>query len=419
MSTSRLKVTIIGINYAPEVTGIAPYTTGLAERLVRDGYEVRVVTSMPHYPAWRILPEHVDLPNVDTVSGVELRRLRHHIPTESGMLGRLRMELGFAFRAVTSRWGQPDVVICVSPSLVSSAAALLKARISRKRPKTIAWVQDIYSKGVVEAVDGSGLVARATVVGESAILRLADRVVVIHDRFKRTATDYLGVPEDRVEVVRNWTHVSAPSKVPDTDQRLRFGWSQDETIVLHAGNMGAKQGLDNVVETARIADETAAPVRFVLLGDGNQRRRLEALGSGISCLQFLDPLDDKDFAIALSCADILLLNEKPEVTEMAVPSKLTTYFAAAKPVVAATNFDSTSAEEIRVSGGGVIVPAGSPDRLLSEILALRNDRERAAELGSSGRRYQLTTLTSQACLDRLSKCIGGDDTRYTEDAHAV
>lgn len=215
MSTSRLKVTIIGINYAPEVAGIAPYTTGLAERLVRDGYEVRVVTSMPHYPAWRILPEHVDLPNVDTVSGVGCISV---VIFRSGMLGRLRMELGFTFRAVTSRWGQPDVVICVSPSLVSSAAALLKARISRKRPKTIAWVQDIYSKGVVEAVDG-GLVARATVVGESAILRLARPPSLNSDRFKLTDGP-IWVCLGRVEGGL-WLrfYVSAPSKVPDTDQR--------------------------------------------------------------------------------------------------------------------------------------------------------------------------------------------------------
>src|SRR3972149_5416494 len=48
------RLVILGINYAPESTGTAPYTTGLAEHLAAAGHEVTVVTGMPHYPSWRI-----------------------------------------------------------------------------------------------------------------------------------------------------------------------------------------------------------------------------------------------------------------------------------------------------------------------------------------------------------------------------
>ena len=48
------RVLVVGINYSPEPTGIAPYTTGMAEYLAEQGANVTVLTGVPHYPEWRI-----------------------------------------------------------------------------------------------------------------------------------------------------------------------------------------------------------------------------------------------------------------------------------------------------------------------------------------------------------------------------
>ena len=48
------RILITTINYAPEETGIAPYSTGLAEHLASQGYQVTTLTGLPHYPAWRV-----------------------------------------------------------------------------------------------------------------------------------------------------------------------------------------------------------------------------------------------------------------------------------------------------------------------------------------------------------------------------
>ena len=47
---------LYGINFAPELTGIGKYTGEMAERLVRQGHEVTVVTGYPYYPHWRLDP---------------------------------------------------------------------------------------------------------------------------------------------------------------------------------------------------------------------------------------------------------------------------------------------------------------------------------------------------------------------------
>jgi len=87
---------------------------------------------------------------------------------------------------------------------------------------------------------------------------------------------------------------------------------------LHAGNMGAKQGLENVVEAARLADQRGSPITFVLMGAGNQRSRLTALARGIRSIQFLEPLPDGEFETAVATADVLVLNERPQVAEHVV-----------------------------------------------------------------------------------------------------
>ena len=54
-----MRVLIIGINYSPELTGIGPYTAGLAEHLASRGDDVTVITGLPHYPDWRIAAGYV------------------------------------------------------------------------------------------------------------------------------------------------------------------------------------------------------------------------------------------------------------------------------------------------------------------------------------------------------------------------
>jgi hypothetical protein len=74
-----LRVLIIGINYRPEVTGIGPYTAGLAEHLAARGDDVTVITGLPHYPAWRIArgtPRAVV--RRETIRGVTVIRAAHN-----------------------------------------------------------------------------------------------------------------------------------------------------------------------------------------------------------------------------------------------------------------------------------------------------------------------------------------------------
>lgn len=387
------RLTIIGINHAPEPTGIAVYTTAIARALASSGSTVRVITGYPHYPQWRIHDEFSGSRQESVDHGVSVIRLRHLVPRQPKLLNRAAMEIHFGLRALTARWKNPDVVILVTPALLSTGIAAIRARIER-RPLLI-WVQDIYSLGVSESGTGGGVATRLLHSIESKILHSASTVIVIHDRFKRHLVGELGVAPERIRVIRNWSHVSPDVHEVRDDTRRRWGWASDELIVLHAGNIGAKQGLENVVGAAAIARATGSRVRFVLMGDGNQRNELENMPDS-AAVQFLDPVPDDQFMAMLLAADILLVNERAGLTEMSVPSKLTSYFSTGLPVLAATDPGSVTAQEVESSGAGLRVDAGDPPALLRAAEALGNDPVLREQLGAAGRAFLERNLTPEA-----------------------
>ncbi len=400
-----MKVTILGINYAPEPTGIAPYTTGLATGLAKRGHDVSVLTGHPHYPYWKRSGDSQALRSETTVDGVRVRRLQHPVPQKPSLLGRAAMELAFGLQLLTSRWGRPDVIICLTPPLLAAALAVARARMTWRRPAIGILVQDLYSRGVTETGAASGFAVTAVRVLESRTIRSCDGVSVIHSGFARDLIEQLGADGIRIREIRNWSHVSPADPTASAAFRVARGWAADELIVLHAGNMGYKQGLENVLSAAALADASSARVRFVLLGDGNRRASLESAAQGISSLEFLAPVDDADFPAALGAADVLLVNERPGVAHMSVPSKLTSYFSSGKPILAATGADGLTASELAASGAGICVPADRPDLLLSEATRLGSDRELGRRLGEAGLKYCTALLSEQAALDRYEDWV--------------
>ena len=377
-----LDVRVVGMHYAPEATGNAPYTTGMVAALAGAGHRVEVVTGYPHYPQWRIPAGYGGLRRHEEIDGVPVTRVRHPVPAIPDARRRVVMDAAFALHAATAGGTRPDVVVAVSPVLLTVAAGLRW----RRRGRTALGVvtQDLYSRALRETGMTSERVARWGARLEGALLRAADGVAVVHERFVAPVGE-LGVDRDRITVIPNWTHV-APSARDRARTRQELGWAPDEVIALHAGNMGLKQGLENVVEAGRAADAAGARVRFVLLGEGGRRAALEGAAAGVGAVTFLDPLPDGRFADALAAADVLVVNEAPTVAEMSAPSKLTSYFAAGRPVVAATWAHSAAAAEVRRSGAGVLVDPGKPAALLDAVRDLAADP--GAELmGGRGRRY--------------------------------
>lgn len=408
MLAPRYRIVIIGLHYAPESTGNAPYTTNLAEGLRSAGHDVHVITGYPHYPEWKIKEGYSGWSRSESIHGVSLARLRHFVPARPNFLNRLHMEISFGLRAVFAPWGKPDVVLLVSPALFACALITLRTRLSRTKAKVAIWTQDLYSRGLVEVGKDNkvaSILSKAMAALESTVLGSADEVVAIHERFRTYMVDHLKLSPTRITVIRNWTHLPPSPTIDRPKVRRKLGWGETELIALHAGNMGKKQGLANLIEAARLAEETGSRVRFVLMGDGNQRKRLQSLAQGLANISFIDPLPQDEFQQALCAADVLLINELPGVRDMSVPSKMTSYFNAARPIVAATDQQSVSAEELASAEAGLQVPPGDPGSLLRALEKLTAAPEKARQMGERGLQFRQETLSQGSAIARYDEFI--------------
>jgi glycosyltransferase involved in cell wall biosynthesis len=228
-------------------------------------------------------------------------------------------------------------------------------------------------------------------------------VAVVAPDFVAYLLDH-GVRSDRIVHLPNWTHIAGP-RGDRVATRRRLGWADHETIVLHAGNMGLKQGLEQVVDTAKLARPRAAGVRFVLMGDGNQRSELERRAAGLSNVDFRPFEPPETFPDTLAAADILLLSERPSVRDMSLPSKVTSYLAAGRPIIAAVAAHGATAGLVARSGAAILADAGDPQEILRAIASIQADPVVGERLGRAGQRFAATELSSQDGLARSAEFV--------------
>jgi putative colanic acid biosynthesis glycosyltransferase WcaI len=398
--TSPYRILVIGINYRPELTGIGPYTAGLAEYLAMRGHEVTVITGLPHYPDWRIAKgTSRTLTRTESINGVCVVRTAHYVPSRQDAVRRAVYEGSFGLTALLAgiSLDRPDAILGIVPSL--SGGMLARVLSARHRAPYGLLFQDLMAPAASQSgIAGGGAVANATARAEAWASAGARAVGVVTKSFEPYLRS-IGVPLDRIHQVPNWTNLSKPA-MPVPETRTHFGWSPGDQIVLHAGNIGLKQGLEQVVRAARLCAQRDAHVRFVFSGGGNQASAIERSARGLSNVSFLGVQPDGTHASLLAAADVLLLSEHPAQIDMSLPSKLTSYFAAGRPLVAAVADGGASASEVERSQAGLRVRPGDAEGLLAALTRLRVDPSLARKLGAAGAAYAEKHTTQSANLAR-------------------
>jgi glycosyltransferase involved in cell wall biosynthesis len=252
-------------------------------------------------------------------------------------------------------------------------------------------------------VTGGARVASVVRREELAIARRAEGVAIIAEGF-RAYFEAGGVTPERIIRLRNWTRRVDPQETRD-ETRVRLGWPPDELVCLHGGNMGQKQGLGNLLDAAALLD--GERIRIALAGDGNDRAQLQADARRrrLANVQFMPMQGPGRWEELMQASDILLVNQRVSVADMSLPSKLTSYFAAGRPVVAAVSPDSETAREIAAAEAGYVVPPEEPAALRDVLVSLRRDSSAASTFGATVRRYAERYLSAEASLERHERFV--------------
>jgi colanic acid biosynthesis glycosyl transferase WcaI len=379
---------LFAVNYAPEQTGIAPFNTGLAEHLSALGHRVSVVTTFPHYPAWRIADGYRGrLAARERMNGVELHRLWSYVPRRKSTLRRIAYDSSLAPLALARglALARPNLVLAVSPPLQLAAAAALVARARRAR--FVLQVKDL----VPDIAIALGLLRNRAALAaarrlERFVYRRADVILTICEGFAENLRAK-GVPGEKLAVLPDWTDTDAilPGERANGFRRSR-GIPDETFLLLHIGNMGAKQKLESALEAAA---GFPAGALLLLVGDGAERAALEARARAmrLANVRFLPLVPAEKLPELLAAADALLLSQARAVVDMVIPSKLLTYMAAGRAVIATVADGSEAARAIRKASCGAIVPPEDPAALAAAVHSLRADVPAATRMGAAGRRF--------------------------------
>ena len=383
-----MRVIVWGINYAPEITGIAPHNVALCEFLQRHGHDVELVTTFAYYPAWRKRPEDRHLfCRTDRINDVPVHRCWHFVPQRLSAWKRIVHEATFVListmRILLLR--RPDVYVVVSPPLLLGAAGWLVATL--KRAPFIFHVQDLQPDAAVGlGMLRTGLFTRALYWLEAFAYKHATRVSGISgeivDAFRGK-----GVPDRKLILFPNAVVLPADTDIPVRGKfRAKHHFAADDFLAVYAGNLGVKQGLDILLDAADLLG-AGKKIRIVIAGDGAAREELEKEIRDRNNMSMLPLQYGTDYKELLVDADVSLITQQGGSGNAFFPSKLLITLAYSSPVVTVADEESALARAVANGQCGKNILPGHAEQLANCLRKLSEDRQQLRHWGANGRAY--------------------------------
>ena len=399
-----MKIILLSMNFAPELTGIGKYSGEMADELVRRGHEVTVVCAPPYYPKWDLGRGYSNqaYTREQPRPGLTVFRCPVWLPKRLGGLSRLIHLASFAASSFPvlmrlALW-RPALVFVVAPALFSAPAGWLAARVSG----ATAWlhVQDFEMDAAFELGLLKGAFVRRLVRGgERRLMGAFDRVSTISRRMLGQL-DGKGVRAERRELLPNWVdldHVTPGDR--SIALRHGLGITESQTVCLFSGTLNRKQGLAAIVDAARLLSDRRDVV-FVICGNGELRDPLEQASRKLGNVRFLDLQPLAALNDLLNMADIHLLPQLRGAADLVMPSKLGGMLASGRPVIAAAAHGTEIASVVQ--GCGLVTEPESARGIADAIVELAGDESRRRALGAAAREYAQRNLGTAAVFERLN-----------------
>jgi len=391
------RLLVLNQYYWPGVEATAHLLTELCEALTED-FEVTVVTG-------RLRGREHD-PDYEQANGVEVIRLHSTAYDRASLRGRAANYVTYLARAFRHglRSPRPDIVLCMTDPPIVGNVALVVAR--RFRVPLVVVSQDVFPEIAVQLqrLRNPALV-RVLGVLTSYYLRRADRVVAIGTKMKERL-EAKGTSSSRIRVIPNWVDTAALAPAPRDNPWAREHGLAGRFVVMHSGNIGHAQDLDTLIlSTTYLRDLHELAV--VLIGFGvrhadyvAQAQRLEA-----DAVSFLEYQPREVLSHSLSSADVHFVGLARGLSGYVVPSRLYGILAVGRPVIAAAEDDSETAEVVRRAGCGIVLPPGRPDLLASTIRELAAGEHDLEEMGKRGRAYVEAEADREIAIGRYRRLL--------------
>lgn len=358
----------------------------LAIELVKRGHDVTVYTGLPNYPKGKFYDGYSFFkgPFREEYHGVKVVRCPI-IPRGNGRGLQLIINFLFFgfFGSIMSllQLGQKFDKIFVFE--VSPIFCVLPAIIQKWKTKTpvFLWLTDLWPESLIATgVTKNELLLMPIKKFVEFSYRNIDRILTSSQGFIPRVTQY-DIPDSKVLFWPQWAENIFETKSYDNYVDVKF--PHGKFVILFAGNIGSAQDMPTLLKAASLVDDKE--IHFVVLGDGVKREESEEFAKkmNLSNVTFLGrkPLETMPYYYERSQVLYLSLIAT-DLFSITLPSKLQSYLASGKPVLA--SMDGEGADLIKTWNCGLSVPASSPDQLAKAIIELKNLDD--LELSQMGKR---------------------------------
>lgn len=409
-SARPLRVIFLTITYDPEPGALRGLP--LAKWLAARGYEIKVLTAFPQYPAGKLYPGYRMRPwQRETIDGIPILRVPIYPSHDSNALRRVWTYLSFMLSSATigaALIGPADLVYLYEPPPTNGLAALV-LKYFRRTP-IVHHIADMWPETVVE----SGMLSASSSRRAAEVLlgawcrflyRQAACMSVLSPGFKRLLMER-GVPEEKIEVIYNWTDESVFRPVPRDPALAKELGMEGRINFVYAGNFGPLQGLDAVIRAAALVNDRS-DIQIVLIGTGPKEGELKALAAelGTTNVRFVPRRDYRELPAINALSDVLLvhLRDLPFLAAT-IPSKTQVSLASARPVLMAVRGDS--ADIVRNASAGIVCEPDDPVALADAMrrFADMSGDERDA-MGERGRSYYLRYLSLAVAGEHMDRVL--------------
>jgi glycosyltransferase involved in cell wall biosynthesis len=387
--------------FPPEMGAPAARVSELSSHWAASGQDVTVLTGFPNHPDGVLRPEYRKhfrrLVRRERVVNVNVVR-SWLLPFPNRKAHERMLNYGsFCLSAgITGSFlHRPDLVIATSPQLLVGLSGWWVAKI--KGVPFVLEVRDLWPESLAAVGVGNenSFLYRMLHKIAGFLYSGADHIVVVTPAFREHLIQHWGVHPEKVSVVQNGveTKLFCPRQSVDIRKDLSL---EGKFVVSYIGTMGMAHGLGTVLEAAESLQATTPEVLFMLVGEGADRERIQAIAAAkkLSNVRFVRQQPREKIPLYISASDAcLVLLKNSEVFDTVIPTKMLEFMSCGRPVILGVK---GQAKKILESCRGVLcMEAENPSALCEAVEQLRNQDYLRNSLGHNGREYIVQNLSRE------------------------
>ena len=220
---------------------------------------------------------------------------------------------------------------------------------------------------------------------------LADKVIAVSEKVKEDLIVNGGIRANRIVTIYNGINLDEFKSSKDKYLiRKELGLDSRIPVVGIVGRLVPEKGIKYFLEAASQIKKSIIRIKFLIIGDGPLRQKLEDLAKKLNIYQdCLFTGFRKEIANIISIFDVGVLSSLCEPFGLTILE----YMALGKPIVA-TNAGGVP-EIIKDGKSGILVPPQEPEQLAQAIILLLKNRGRAEQMGLAGRALVESKFTAE------------------------